>query len=133
MQDNDTLPITEGGTGAIVGRPTDYTPELGEVILLLMNEGLSLAAAAAECGIHRQRVYDWEKKHPEFADTISLARGKRQLFLERRLLKAVDGPVVTSSIFALKNASDDWREKSDMELTHKGGLSVTISARENDF
>lgn len=125
MQDNQTA--------RPIGRPTDYTPELGSRLLELMNEGLSLAAAAAECDIHRQRVYDWEKKHPDFADTISLARGKRQLFLERRLLRATEGPVVTSSIFALKNASEDWREKSDMELTHKGGLNVTITARENDF
>lgn len=116
-----------------VGRPTDFTPELGDKILSLMNEGLSLAAAAAECDIHRQRVYDWEKAHPEFADTISLARGKRQLFLERRLLKATEGPVVTSSIFALKNASDDWREKSEVDMNHKGGVNVTISSADADL
>lgn len=115
------------------GRPTDYTPELGDAILSYMNEGLSLAAAAAECDIHRQRVYDWEKTHPEFADTISLARGKRQLFLERRLLKATEGPVVTSSIFALKNASDDWREKSEVDMNHKGGVNVNISSADADL
>lgn len=105
------------------GRPTDFTPELGERILGLMTEGLSLAAAAAECDIHRQRVYDWEERHPEFADTIKLARSKRQAFLERRLLTAKEGPVVTSTIFALKNAAgDDWREKQEVE--HSGGVKV---------
>jgi transposase len=98
------------------GRPTDYTPTLGAEILTLMAEGLSLAAAAADLGIHRQRVYDWEAKHPEFADTIKLARAKRQLFLERRLLSSTAAPIVTSTIFALKNAApDDWRDKSDVE------------------
>lgn len=98
------------------GRPTEYTPKLGEQILELMRGGLSLAAAAAECDVHRQRVYEWEAKHPEFADTIKLARSKRQAFLERRLLTAVDGPVVTSSIFALKNAAgEDWREKQEVQ------------------
>jgi hypothetical protein len=107
---------------ADVGRPTDFEPRFAEEILSLMAEGLSLAAAAAELGIHRQRVYDWEAKHAEFADTIKLARSKRQLFLERRLLKATEGPVVTSSIFALKNAAgDDWRDKQEHELTGKGG------------
>lgn len=98
------------------GRPTDYTPKLGAEILNLMSEGLSLAAAAADLGIHRQRVYDWETRHPEFADTIKLARSKRQLFLERRLLTSSAAPVITSTIFALKNAAaNDWREKHEVE------------------
>lgn len=101
------------------GRPTDFTPELGEQILALMADGLSLAAAAAELGVHRQRVYEWEERHPEFADTVKLARSKRQLFLERRLLSAKDGPVVTSSIFALKNAgAEDWRDKQEFDHSH---------------
>lgn len=106
------------------GRPTDFTPELGERILALMADGLSLAAAAAECDVHRQRVYEWKGKHPEFADTVNLAMGKRQAFLERRLLGAEDGPIVTSSIFALKNAGpEDWRDKREVE--HSGGVELT--------
>lgn len=105
------------------GRPTEFTPELGEQILALMQEGLSLAAAAAECDVHRQRVYEWADRHPEFADTIRLAQSKRQAFLEKRLLKSDAGPVVTSTIFALKNAApDDWREKREVE--HSGTLNL---------
>lgn len=107
------------------GRPTDYTPELGEQILTLMTEGLSLAAAAAECNVHRQRVYEWKDRHPQFADTINLAMAKRQLFLERRLLSADQGPVVTSTIFALKNAAaEDWRDKQEHEHTGKDGAAL---------
>lgn len=107
---------------APVGRPTDFKPQYAEEILALMATGLSLAAAAAELGFHRQRVYEWVEKHPEFADTIKLAKSKRQLFLERRLLSADAGPVVTSTIFALKNAAgDDWRDKQEHELTGKDG------------
>jgi hypothetical protein len=110
------------------GRPTDYTPELGDKILGLMTEGLSLAAAAAECDVHRQRVYEWVERHPEFADTINLSKSKRQLFLERRLLTAKDGPVVTSTIFALKNAAgDDWRDKHEVEHGVTSGLAELLS------
>ena len=113
------------------GRPTDFKPEYGEVILQAMAEGLSLTAAAAEIGIHRQRVYEWEEKHPEFADAIRLARAKRQLFLERRLLGAKESPIVTSSIFALKNAApDDWKDKHEVE--HKGQM-VVISKEDADL
>jgi transposase-like protein len=62
------------------GRPTDFKPAMGEEILALMASGLSLAASAAELGIHRQRVYEWMERHPEFADTIKLAQAKRQLW-----------------------------------------------------
>lgn len=101
-----------------VGRPTAMTQEIADTILSKMAEGLSLAAAAAECDVHRQRVYEWEAKNEEFADTIKMGRSKRQAFLERRLLSASDGPVVTSSIFALKNAAgDDWRDKTEVAQT----------------
>jgi hypothetical protein len=99
------------------GRPTDFKPAYAEEILSLMAEGLSLAASAAELGIHRQRVYEWMERYPEFADTVKLAQVKRQLFLERRLLKADQGPIVTSTIFALKNAGpEDWREKVEQTV-----------------
>lgn len=105
------------------GRPTDFKPGMGEEILQFMASGLSLAASAAELGIHRQRVYEWMERHPEFADTVKLAQAKRQLFLERRLLSADAGPVVTSTIFALKNAGpEDWREK--VETQHSGSIKV---------
>lgn len=107
------------------GRPSDFKESYGEEILALMSEGLSLAAAAASLGIHRQRVYDWERKHEAFADTIKLGRAKRQLFLEQRLLKADAGPVVTSTIFALKNAAgEDWRDKQEVEHTGKDGSDL---------
>lgn len=100
------------------GRPTDYRPTFGAEILSLMAGGLSLAASAAELGFHRQRVYEWMERYPDFADTVKLAQVKRQLFLERRLLSADSGPVVTSTIFALKNAGpEDWRDKQ--EIDHK--------------
>lgn len=110
------------------GRPTDYTKTMGDEILTLMASGLSLAAAAAELGIHRQRVYEWVDRHPEFADTVKLAQAKRQLFLERRLLKEeLAGPQITATIFALKNAgAADWREKQEIE--HTGEMTIKRSA-----
>jgi hypothetical protein len=119
----------------MAGRPTDFYPELGGEILERMEGGLSLAAAAAELGIHRQRVYEWVERHPEFADTVKLAQAKRQLFLERRLLSAETGPAVTSTIFALKNAGpEDWREKVVNELTGKdGGPIATDNAHHGEI
>ena len=115
-----TAPVDDAAPKHAGGRPTDFRPELGEEILHRMEEGLSLAAAAAEIGIYRQRVYEWVNRYPEFADTVKLAQAKRQAFLERRLLSAEIGPVVTSTIFALKNAGpEDWRDKHEHEMIVK--------------
>lgn len=104
------------------GRPTDYRPEYGDIIVDLMSAGFSLAAAASTLDVHRQRVYEWCERHPEFADAVNKGRVKRQMFLENRLLTADSSPHVTSTIFALKNAApDDWREKVVNEHTGKDG------------
>lgn len=117
----------------MAGRPTDFKEAMGEEILQLMASGLSLAAAAAELGIHRQRVYEWVDRHPQFADTVKLAQAKRQLFLERRLLSADAGPVVTSTIFALKNAGpDDWRDRKEVEHSGSIGIGAALDTLDDD-
>lgn len=90
-----------------------------------MAEGLSLTAAMAELGFHRQTAYDWQEKYPEFSDAVKRGQAKRQLFLERRLLTTDHSPIVTSTIFALKNTgTGDWRDKQEVE--HSGQM-VTIA------
>lgn len=107
------------------GRPTLYKPEYGEEMISLMAAGLSLTAAAADLGFHRDTIYTWEATHPEFSDALKLARGKRVLSLERGLLEAKDGPTVTSRIFALKNADrEEWRDKQDVETTLKADDTI---------
>lgn len=105
-----------------MARPTEYKPELGEELIQLMATGLSITAAAAELGFHRDTIYDWAEKHPEFSDALKLGRGKRVHKLETELLTASEGPVVTARIFALKNADPhEWREKVVQEHTGKDG------------
>jgi len=109
------------------GRPSEYKPEFGNEIISLMATGLSLTAAAAELGFHRDTINEWTKQFPEFSGAVKKAKGKRTLFLERRLLSAPDGPTVTSSIFALKNADpDEWRDKREHEISG----SLEISSKE---
>lgn len=106
------------------GRPTGYTDTIGQEIINLMAGGLSLTAAMADLGFHRDTAYEWQSKHKEFSDAIKLGQAKRQSFLEKRLLGADVGAVVTSSIFALKNTgTGDWRDKQEVE--HSGEMTVS--------
>lgn len=105
-----------------VGRPTIYNEEIGHRIMEGMSRGLSLTAAAAMCDIHRQRVYDWERDIPEFAELVRIARAKRQYWLENELTTTTAAPRITAMIFALKNAAPaDWLEKTHTEVTGKDG------------
>ena len=115
-----------------MARPSEYKEHFGQEIIGLMATGLSLTAAAADLGFHRDTMYDWGKKFPEFSDALKMGRAKRQLFLERRLLDARAAPVVTSSIFALKNAApDDWRDKHEVDSNQTVTINV-VERRAND-
>lgn len=119
-------------------RPNTYTDTMGEEVISLMASGLSLTAAMAELGYHRQTAYDWQDKYPEFSDAVKVGQAKRQLFLERRLLgNELAGPQMTGTIFALKNTgTGDWREKHEVEhggsvdtsVTHHGEVAISGTA-----
>jgi len=112
-----------------VGRPSLYRDEYGDTIIEWMDKGYSLTAAASRLDVCRKTVYNWVDEYPEFAVKVKIAQAKRQFFLENRLLDAKDGPVVTSSIFALKNAAPaDWLEKTHTELTGKDGGAIETKA-----
>lgn len=104
------------------GRPTGYNDSRPQQVIDLMAQGYSLTAAMGELGFHRQTAYEWIEAHPAFSDAVKIGQAKRQRFLEERLLKADVGPVVTSSIFALKNTgTGDWREKQEVDHTSSDG------------
>lgn len=111
------------------GRPSTYTETIGTELVNIMAAGLSVTAAAAELGFHRDTIYEWAKQHPEFSDALKLARGKRVLCLEREMLAATEGPRVTARIFALKNADpDEWRDKHEHSGPDGGPLKIIFQA-----
>lgn len=120
-----TNPTGDALASTRTGRPLEFKDSFSEEIINLMASGLSLTAAAASLGFHRDTIYDWAKKNPIFSDALKLARGKRVLHLEKELLDAAEGPRVTARIFALKNADPtEWREKVDHEMTGKDGGAI---------
>lgn len=75
------------------GRPTDYTPEIGErVAEVFESAGYSLRVALMEYddlpGI--STVYRWEQRHPEFRERLSRARETRAHVLAEAALEVAD-------------------------------------------
>lgn len=54
----------------MAGRPTIYKEEYNDLVIDLMKEGASITEVAAEIGVSRQTIYDWQEANPEFLYTI---------------------------------------------------------------
>jgi transposase-like protein len=69
----------DGRSASLKPQRCAYDPALAAMVQRFMSRGLSLSAAAQKVGVHRQRLYDWARQHPEFGDALDIARGM-QLF-----------------------------------------------------
>jgi hypothetical protein len=58
----------------LIGRPSTYTPQLGESVLQLMASGRTLTEACDELGLYRSTVYAWAERNPSFATTLARAK-----------------------------------------------------------
>lgn len=106
-----------------VGRPTKYDPRYCDEVIAFMAEGFSLTAFAGSIRVSRSTIQEWIEAHPDFSSAVKVGHAARTAQLESTLLRAPDGPTVTSRIFALKNAApEEWREKQ--EIQHGGSVRV---------
>ncbi|WP_210302535.1 helix-turn-helix domain-containing protein [Bradyrhizobium diazoefficiens] len=109
--------IVENPTAAKVGRPTDYTPEVGNQVIALMASGLSLTAAAGALGVARSTIHRWIEQHQEFSDSVAIGKAKRVYTLETQMLDSDESAVINARRFALVNAApEEWREKQAVDL-----------------
>lgn len=107
------------------GRPTKYDPAFCDMARESMRIGYSKTATAGSLGVCKATFDTWCKEHPEFLGAVKDGETLRVLKLEGDLLSAETGPMVTSRIFALKNAApDEWREKQITEVTGKDGAAL---------
>ena len=123
------------------GRPTLYKPEYCERLIKCMSEGYSYTAFAAEIGVHRSILYDWEKLYPEWKEAKLMAEDKSLLFWEKQGIDGLynvteyeDGKIVSSKslnstvwIFNMKNRHG-WRDKSPEE-NDQININLTLADR----
>ena len=135
----------------LMGRPTNYKPDIGDKILNLMSEGMTLTEACDHLGIKRSTVYSWAEKRQDFSTL--LARAKHALaehaFTQAHLIpkslyesalrgEEIDGPMVAAA--RLYTDSLKWyaerlnprdygqQSKQSIELTGKNGGPIQTTA-----
>lgn len=57
-----------------MGRPSEYTPEIGEEICALLAENGSIRLTAATVGVDRSTIRHWTEAYPDFATAIARAK-----------------------------------------------------------
>jgi len=104
------------------GRPSKYDPRYCDEVIAHMSDGASLTSFAAEIGVARSTINEWMGAHPEFSESVKIAKAKCAAWRERVGRSGALGGDVnpTLVIFGLKNmAADDWRDKQ--EIYHRSG------------
>lgn len=106
------------------GRPSKYDPAFCDRVIAHMSEGASLASFAAEIEVARSSINEWVAQHAEFSEAVNIAKAKCASWWEKagRNLVSEGGSSAQATMIALglKNmAADDWREKAEVDHTHK--------------
>lgn len=131
-----------------MGRPTEFTEKMREILLNLAALGKTEQQMADICGVHISSITNWKKKDPEFFVSLKAARELADSKVEETLLNKALGnltveeihqgvdangnvidkkvtkqiaPSDTAMIFWLKNRQPDrWREKTEHDVKIDG-------------
>ena len=74
-------------TPKVIGRPSTYSPEIGERIAELLMDGISLRAICAQEGMpSRYTVFRWLDQYPAFATVYARARTLQADYMDDLIL-----------------------------------------------
>lgn len=121
-----------------VGRPTSYTPEIGERICAMIADGYSLEFVCYQRGLPcSDTVRQWKAKHPEFAAIYARAReeagdlvGQRVMELANQVVRGKLSPeagrvaIDAAKWTAARMNRAVWGDKS--EVAHSGEVASRL-------
>lgn len=123
------------------GRPTSYKPEYCADVIESGKIGRTLAEMAADIGVDRATIKDWQSTHPEFSSAIKTGLDHAQAWwteMGRKMtfglpVELPNGEVLdpknfnaTSYIFQMKNRfREDWSDVRKTEIAGVIGVEHT--------
>lgn len=113
--------------GYVFGRPTDYRPEFCDKVVEWGRLGKSKAWMAAELGVSKQTVYDWEAAHPNFLEATTRAITFSQQWWEDAGQRGMEADKFNSAVWTKNMAArfrDEWTDRQ--ELTGADGAALTL-------
>jgi hypothetical protein len=110
------------------GRPTDYTPELGDEIIqrTMLGEWAATNKQIADyCGVTAEAVRQWRKKYRDFDADIRRAKTIVDNRVEGVLYHlAVSGNVYACVTWLKNRRPNEWRDKHDIDLRTPDGVQM---------
>ena len=101
----------------MAGRPTSYKPEYCEAVEKHMAQGRAFETFAANIGVHRDSLYEWQKKHPAFSDSIKRGQALSYKYWESIGIAGATGKLKGFNaavwIFTMKNKFK-WRDSHEI-------------------
>lgn len=109
------------------GQPTKYTEDMPKTIIDYMSQGNSLIQFAALVGVHKDTIYEWANRHPEFSDAFRKARILCEAWWEKYYANALMNKEVNGNLLKFyMSARFGWSEKTENKLsgtiTHESSL-----------
>ncbi len=82
------------------GRPSTYDTHIANVICIRIGEGESLRAICREAGMpDKSTIFDWLRKHPEFADHYVRAREDQAETMAEEIVDIADETPETTPVY----------------------------------
>lgn len=112
------------------GRPTKYKKEYCDMIVEHMAQGLSKESFAGAIGVDEKTIYNWEKEHKPFFQSVKKGEAASKFFWEKLGLSGVNGDIegfnATTWIFNMKNRFR-WTDKQ--EITGPSGGPIKTETK----
>lgn len=111
------------------GRPSKYDPAYCEKVLEWGRLGKSRAWIAAEIGVCKQTLANWEAEHPEFLGSLTRAKVLEQQWWEDAGQSGMTGDKFNGQVWGRSMAArfpDDWRETTRQENTGANGGPIKV-------
>ena len=116
----------------MVGRPTDCTPEVTEIVCRELRLGLSIASACAAAGITKTSYYEYHQRASEgppfsvFAAATTKARSEGTRGLEHTVRKAAVGDWRAAAWMLERRAPEDWSKRTEITGANGGPIEAQI-------
>ena len=123
------------------GRPTKYTPKLGDDICSLIAEGHSAVRACKALGVPLTTFYGWQRERPEFLEQVTRAReDQADTFADQMCdIAEYDEDVQRAKLkidarkwVASRMKPKRWGDRQQLEHTGAGGAPLNLRVEYDD-
>lgn len=126
-------PMSEPMPKRGLGRPTEYRPEMCEVVIECGEQGLFFVEIARKLGVSKQCLYEWRQKHPDFGYALMRARELSEAHHAEVYRIGCRGPAGSFNAEAYRKMMaivfEDWRAPAaQVEISGRDGKAIETKA-----